>query len=105
MEVGIDELKNAVERMHGCSATLLESVSVHEQFQGKTVWQGEVQVFALINHPSAERCYAWSSTVEGSEKRRFFAVLHRPPLSSALDPVRAAIIQEYRESQKRETSR
>jgi hypothetical protein len=34
--------------------------------------------------------------MEGSDKRRFFAVLHIPPITSTQDAVRAAIVQEYR---------
>ena len=34
-------------------------------------------VFDLHGHPTALRCYAWSHAVEGSEKRRYVAVLHR----------------------------
>jgi hypothetical protein len=34
-----------------------------------------VQVFDLAGHPTATRAYAWSSPIEGSTKRRFFAVL------------------------------
>jgi len=37
---------------------------------------------------------AWSSSIEGSDKRRFFAVLHQPPITSAVDAVRAAIVAE-----------
>ena len=33
---------------------------------------------------------------EGSDKSRFFAVLHVPPITSPVDAVQAAIIQEYR---------
>ena len=38
--------------------------------------------------------YAWSSPIEGSTKRRFFAVLHQPPVDSPQVAVRAAIIAE-----------
>jgi hypothetical protein len=47
--------------------------------------------------PTATRAYAWSSPIEGSDKRRFYAVLHVPPISSPADAVRAAIVQDYRE--------
>ena len=47
-------------------------------------------------HPRATRAYAWSSPIEGSTKRRFFAVLHIPPVTSAVEAVRAAIVAEHR---------
>ena len=42
------------------------------------------------------RAHAWSSPVEGSDKRRFFAVLHLPPVTSPAEAVRAAIVAESR---------
>jgi hypothetical protein len=67
-----------------------------ETWEGETVWDGEVQVFDLDGHPEASRCYAWSHETEGG-KRRFFAVLHKPPVDSPAAAVRAAIVQQHRE--------
>ena len=94
-EKGID-VRGLVVRKHDCTATLVESMSVKEEFQGKLVWQGVVHVFDLEGHPNATRAYAWSSPIEGSTKRRFYAVLEIPPVQSALDAVRAAIVAENR---------
>ena len=58
---------------HGAESKLIERVPVYEQFQGETVWEGEVLVFELIDHLEAARCYAWE--VDG----RVTAVLHEPP--------------------------
>ena len=93
----VDELRNAVESQHGGFATFNEAVPVKETFDDKTVWEGVVHVFDLENHPNATRCYAWSSPVDGSSKCRFYAVLEIPPVQSALDAVRAAIVAEHRE--------
>jgi hypothetical protein len=71
-------------------------VAVREAFEGQLVWEGLVHVFELKGHPTATRAYAWSSPIEGSTKRRFYAVLHVPPISSPADAVRAAIVEEYR---------
>jgi hypothetical protein len=89
-------LKTAVERMHGGGASLAQSVPVRETFDGKTVWEGVVHVFDLTGHPTATRAYAWSSPIEGSTKRRFFAVLHTERINSPLEAVRAAIVAEHR---------
>ena len=48
-----------------------------ETFQGKTVWEGDVEVFDLIGHPKAKRCYAWAYDVETGS--RTLAVLELPP--------------------------
>jgi hypothetical protein len=34
--------------------------------------------------------------IEGSEKWRFFVVLHQPPIAAPVDAVRAAIVAERR---------
>jgi hypothetical protein len=90
------QLKDAVESMHHCSARLAQSVPVTETHRGATVWEGVVHVFDLTGHPTAMRAYAWSSPIEGSDKRRFFAVLHQPPITSPVEAVRAAIVAEQR---------
>ena len=92
-----EELRGIVEAQHGGIATLAQTVPVHEAFNGQAVWDGTVHVFDLDGHPTASRAYAWSSPVEGSTKRRFFAVLHLGGIRSPLDAVRAAIVAEHRE--------
>lgn len=96
MEVDAGQLKQAVESQHGGTATLIQSVPVKETFGGKTVWEGTVSVFDLADNRNAKRAYAWSSPIEGSTKRRFFAVLHTGPIKSPVDAVRAAIVAEQR---------
>jgi hypothetical protein len=61
------------------------------------VWEGIVHVFNLEGHPKATRAYAWSSPIEGSTKRRFFAVQHVGPIKSPVDAVRAAIVAEHQQ--------
>jgi hypothetical protein len=95
-EVSTSELKGAVESQHGGAATLAQSVPVKETHAGAVVWDGVVHVFDLAGDPTASRAYAWSSPIEGSDKRRFFAVLHMGPVKSPVDAVRAAIVAEQR---------
>jgi hypothetical protein len=96
IEVEADQLREAVERTHGGKAALAQSVPVREIFDDKPVWEGVVHVFDLADNPKATRAYAWSSPIEGSVKRRFFAVLHIPPITSPAEAVRAAIVQGHR---------
>ena len=91
-----DDLANAVQSQHGGIAIFREIVPVSETFNGQPVWEGEVHVFDLDGHPKATRAYAWSSPVDGSDRRRFYAVLHLGPIRSAQDAVRAAIVAEHR---------
>jgi hypothetical protein len=56
----ITELKDAIRINHGCEALHVESVPVKEVAEGKTIWEGAVEVFDLVGHPKAKRAYAWS---------------------------------------------
>jgi hypothetical protein len=95
-EFSEQQLKHAVESQHGGTATFARSVIVHETHEGQTVWNGAVQVYNLAGHPNATRAYAWSSSIEGSVKRRFFAVLHTGLITGPAEAVRAAIVEEAR---------
>ena len=48
-DVSLDELREAVEHLHGAKASHVETVQVDERFQGQPVWQGAVKVFALAD--------------------------------------------------------
>lgn len=96
----IGALKEAVQNLHACKASWVESVPIKETFQGQTAWEGIVQVFDISGHPSATRCYAWSYvTDEKTGKRRFFALLHQGPVDSPQAAVRAAIAAEFRKNE------
>jgi len=95
-EVSTDELRKAVESMHGCKATLIGPESVTEMMDGQVVWEGVVYAFRLSGHDKASFCYAWSSPVEGTPRRKFYAVLELPPLKTAADAVRASIVSDFR---------
>lgn len=96
IEVDAKQLQQVVETQHGCKATWVQTVPVKETFGGQTVWEGVVHVFQVHGHPQTHKAYAWSSPIERSDKRRFFAVLHIPPIVSPVDAVRAAIVAEQR---------
>lgn len=95
IEVGPDQLKQAVEHQHGGTAAVVQSVPVKETFDGKTIWEGVVHVFDLEGHPKATRAYAWSYELPDG-KRRFFAVLHLGGITGPVEAVRAAIVAEQR---------
>jgi len=93
----LEELRDVIRRLHGVDAGHVESVPVKETFQGKTVWDGIVEVFDLVGHDKASRVYAWAHDTDDPEKpRRHVTVLHIHPVTSAAAAVRAAIIQDFR---------
>ena len=73
----IDNLQAVIGKMHECGSTHVESVSVHEVFQGQTVWQGVIEVFDLSGHPKAKRAYAWA--FQDGAVTRYVAVRRFPP--------------------------
>jgi hypothetical protein len=94
----IEELKEVIRKLHGVESTHRESVPVKEVFQGKTVWEGIVEVFALHGHPKANTAYAWTHATDDPDMpERSVTVLHIPPAVSPITAVRVAIMQELKE--------
>ena len=93
----IQDLRDVIRLLHGVESTHRESVPVKEVFNGKTVWEGIVEVFTLHGHPKANTAYAWSHATDDPENpKRHVTVLHVPPAVSPITAVRAAILQELR---------
>jgi hypothetical protein len=92
----INELREVIRRLHGVESKHVQSVPVKETFQGKTVWEGIVEVFELVGHPKAPRVYAWAHETDDPNKPRHVTVLHIHPVTSPILAVRAAIVQEFR---------
>ena len=97
MEKTKTDLKKSIERLHNCNASHIEDVIVLEKFGLDTVWEGTVSIFDLKGHPKTNKCYAWSSAIDGSSKHRYYAVLHIPPVDSPEKAVRASIVQDHKE--------
>lgn len=73
---------------------------MHEVFDGKTVWQGVVEVFRIKGHPKTDKVYAWAhDTDDPTTPRRHVTVLHVPPAISPETAVRVAILEEFRNAQ------
>jgi hypothetical protein len=100
----IEQLQGVIRELHGVESTHCESVAVKEVFNGQTIWDGIVEVFDLHGHPTAERVYAWShETDDPANPTRHVTVLHGGKITSALDAVRAAIVQEFRSLENQDT--
>ena len=89
----IEELRNVIHHLHGGKAKHLESVPVIETFQGQTVWEGDVEVFDLVGHRRAKRCYAWVHQPLGQEPQ-CVALLDIWPVVSAGAAVKASIAMD-----------
>jgi hypothetical protein len=96
----IDELAEVIRTLHGSEATHVETVPVKETFQGQTVWEGDVEVFDLADHPKASRVYAWAHETNDAENpRQHITVLQIPPATTPLRAVQVAIAGMFREAE------
>ncbi len=101
----IRELQDVIRRLHGVESKHVQRVPVKEIFQGKTVWEGIVEVFELAGHPKAPRVYAWSHDTNDPKKpKRHVTVLPVAPILSAEAAVKAAIVQEFKSLEPTEES-
>jgi hypothetical protein len=71
-------------------------VPIKETFNGKTIWEGKVEVFDLQGHPKAPRAYAWAYETDNPKKPKHVIVLQVGAITSPLMAVRVAIVQEFR---------
>ena len=92
----IEELQDMIRHRYGVESVHLESVPVKETPEGKTIWEGNVEVFELENYPKAPKAYVWSYATFDPKRPLHVSVLHVPPISSPVQAVRAAIMEESR---------
>ena len=92
----IERLQMVIRQLHKCDATWLESMPVEEKFNGKTVWDGDVEVFSLTGHPKAQRCYGWSY----DEPEQFITILELPPVDSAAAAVKVGVAYQVKKDRK-----
>ena len=82
----IQRLQKVIIQLHGCDSTWEKPVPVVESFQGRTVRDGDVEVFK-VNHPKTETAYAWCNAAEN-----FTAVLGVPPATDPSNAVKVSIV-------------
>jgi hypothetical protein len=97
----IERLKQVIFHLHKVDSAHVESLPIEEWFRGRMIWKGIVEVFNLIRHPKAKRCYAWSHKSGKDDKgERFVAVLEIPPVKDAHSAVQVAIASEVKNAKK-----
>jgi hypothetical protein len=98
----LEELRDAIRRLHGLESEYVETIEVVEEFEGRTMWDGEVSIFKVIGHPQTDTAYAWRD--QQGDKKRYVAVLKLPPVDSPQLAVRAAVVATIRAAQKAQTT-
>lgn len=86
----IAELRATVRRLHQCEASHTRTESVRQEVNGSVLWSGKVEVFALVGHDRALRCYAWGDLNEANQWE-VTTVLAIPPVVSSETAVLAAL--------------
>jgi hypothetical protein len=102
-ETYIVALQRIVSEIHGCASVHFQTVRVREVIVEKVVWEGDVEVFAVLGHPRAQRCFAWVlRQASNGDEVRFFAVLETSVVRTPLDAIKFArvahsadLIHEY----------
>ena len=92
----IARLQLTIQHLHNCAAVHRQTVPVREDFQGQTIWQGDVEVFDLIGHPKAKRCYGWSY----GEPEEIITILELPPVDSPQSAVKVGLAYQIKKTRK-----
>jgi len=91
----LDWVKLQIENGQCCPAYFLHTETVHEEIEGNTVWLGNVEVFGLIGHSEAKRCFAWGHEYDRSDPNGEVVVaLELPPIVSAQTALRAQLAKD-----------
>lgn len=88
----LEELQHAIKAVHGVQTRHLASTPHEEVFRGKAVWKGDVEVFEVLDHPKANRVYAWGYyPTKTASHREVVTVLGLPPVVSVKIAVKVGI--------------
>lgn len=85
----LQNLKEAVTALHGCDCVHSGTSRVVEFWEGRKVFDGEVETFALLGHAAAREAFAWA--FHNGKEPQYITVLKVPPINDPSDAVRAAI--------------
>jgi hypothetical protein len=88
----IEKLQAEIRAVHGCESRHVSTNRVRALWDFRLAWQGDVETFDLIGHPSASRCHAW--TYEEAGQSRIALVLEQPPINSPFAAVDAFIARQ-----------
>ena|SRR5215471_2212112 len=84
----IAALERAIKCLYSCGPDYLRTEHIREEFHGATVWEGDVEVFHLTDHPRAVQAYA---LLHPEKANLYVVVLGEPPITNARKAVQAAI--------------
>jgi len=83
------DFQRILAELYGCESTYEGCATVAARWGHENGRDGVINLFALVGHATAARCYAWRQ--HDSVKWRYVTVLEIPPVDSAETAVRAAM--------------
>jgi hypothetical protein len=86
----IERLRDVVQKFYGFAAFHWRTARVCEALTEHVVWNQQVEVFKLKDHPKAEFCYAWAFKGDDG-KQQYVVLLDIPPVTSPETAVQAAL--------------
>ena len=96
----IAELRGTIQRLHKCEASHSRTEVVKQVVNGQVLWEGKVEVFALLGHDQALRCYAWGH-LHDDGRWEVTTVLAIPPVVAAETAALAAFAARVKEREER----
>ncbi len=84
-------LSEAIVKRHGVLAMWMRSTPVKVTAKENGPWQGDVETFELLKHPTAKYCYAWVQQEKAGAK--LIMALAVPPVNSPQTAVREFLQQ------------
>jgi hypothetical protein len=99
----IPELKATIRRLHRCEASHTRTETVRQVLGGQVLFDGTVEVFALLGHDNALRCYAWGN-LDNEGRWEVTTVLAIPPVVSAETAVLAAVAAKIKALESEDSS-
>jgi hypothetical protein len=84
-DLEIAELWREVEARHACKARFVRKKQTLASVGCIELWNGDVYLFELLDHPKTKLCYAWAYRREG--ERHIHTVLRIHPVLNASDAI------------------
>ena len=89
----LEALEDAINKGYGCKSKHLKTVPTKLTHDGVIIWDGEVEVFEIIGHPKAKKCYGWGFEKEKGEIE-FVTVLEILPVIDTETAVKAYLASQ-----------
>lgn len=86
----IEKYTAAISDLLGCEANHLHATEVFLEGGDCPIFEGEIDTFDLVNHPTADQAFAWSYC-EDDGSIRYLALLKSAEIPSPADAVATAI--------------